>query len=903
MKTTLLLGALSLLFLLFGSYCESKCLYDRIKDFHRRNNSEYWKSNIQLKERVARDLELNSKVKRAGSFTMPIVFHFLLHPSQQADTVLINSIPTNIPIEMGFLNDWYAARNKNFPQRSLQFEAVTQTTDSGIKFVLASIDPNGATTTGFTVTNVPFTLCDDISNNYADPAQGGVALWDTRLYINVYVCEIENGVAGFAHFPSEPPAPSDSVVIAWNQFANTDVSGSTISHEMGHYLGLEHTFDDNTCIAANGGDNVADTPQTDEDQLSAGSGCAGVDGKVATDFQRCGGVVMVENNMDYNSEICLRYFSQGQIQRVFTFLGQTPRSTLLTSPGLGGACTPSCTGKVCGDNGCGGSCGVCTAPATCNAATFMCDAPPACVPDCTGKTCGPDTCGGSCGSCAAGQFCSAAGTCLTSVTNTQCSTATPITLPGVTAQDTSLAPFVFDITPCDRLSGPGLWYSFVGTGSSLTITTCSATATFDSVIHVLDSCTGNCIALNDDDNVCASSSGRSSTVTACFESGKTYYILVESFSSPGTFDLTISTSGAPCVVSEFCSAAQILGAPSLTVINSDNINSGVTRVAGCDLSELTPIKGKFFTWIPAATGSYRFSTCSTTALNPGFDTVMRVFTGDCGTLSCIASNDDSLGPGCAQTLDSEVEFCATAGVKYTIVVNGFSDTAGAFALSFLRVNTCPLGATCGVDSCGGSCGTCPTGQTCNVNTCMSPPTAPVVPPVVIPPLNPGELECPQFAATCLLRGTSLAPFVGGRVSIGCRTAEDSCADDMGACTAGLLFTGAVAGLLPGNHGFHVREAGDISNPSGSGLGSIWNPSNSQHTCGLNGKEGDLGNIAASSTTGIANFAFVKTGLGLGKGDSIIGLGLGVTALPDDCTTQPDGNSGPLVAQCTIGWRQ
>lgn len=65
-------------------------------------------------------------------------------------------------------------------------------------------------------------------------------------------------------------------------------------------------------------------------------------------------------------------------------------------------CEPSCTGKKCGDNGCGGSCGTCGAGTTCNAAG-QCEA--TCKPNCTGKTCGDDGCGGSCGTCGAGTNC------------------------------------------------------------------------------------------------------------------------------------------------------------------------------------------------------------------------------------------------------------------------------------------------------------------------------------------------------------------------------------------------------------------------------------------------------------------------------------------------------------------
>jgi hypothetical protein len=77
------------------------------------------------------------------------------------------------------------------------------------------------------------------------------------------------------------------------------------------------------------------------------------------------------------------------------------------------ACTPSCAGKTCGNDGCGGSCGACNGTDYCSA-TGSCI--PACQPSCTGKTCGNDGCGGSCGNCPTGQACG---------TNNQCGACTP----------------------------------------------------------------------------------------------------------------------------------------------------------------------------------------------------------------------------------------------------------------------------------------------------------------------------------------------------------------------------------------------------------------------------------------------------------------------------------------------
>lgn len=65
-----------------------------------------------------------------------------------------------------------------------------------------------------------------------------------------------------------------------------------------------------------------------------------------------------------------------------------------------GACVfHACDGKVCGDDGCGGTCGVCEGVAAlCQSGVCSC------TPDCVGKNCGTDGCGGSCGPDCAGLF-------------------------------------------------------------------------------------------------------------------------------------------------------------------------------------------------------------------------------------------------------------------------------------------------------------------------------------------------------------------------------------------------------------------------------------------------------------------------------------------------------------------
>ena len=66
-----------------------------------------------------------------------------------------------------------------------------------------------------------------------------------------------------------------------------------------------------------------------------------------------------------------------------------------------GTCSANCVGKQCGDDGCGGSCGLC--PEGQNCQNGICSG--GCVPSCLNKQCGDNGCGGSCGACPEGSAC------------------------------------------------------------------------------------------------------------------------------------------------------------------------------------------------------------------------------------------------------------------------------------------------------------------------------------------------------------------------------------------------------------------------------------------------------------------------------------------------------------------
>ena len=67
------------------------------------------------------------------------------------------------------------------------------------------------------------------------------------------------------------------------------------------------------------------------------------------------------------------------------------------------ACVPTCDGRYCGSDGCGGTCGTCGSGQECSAAGRCFTAP--CTPACNGRQCGDDGCGGDCGTCGPGDLC------------------------------------------------------------------------------------------------------------------------------------------------------------------------------------------------------------------------------------------------------------------------------------------------------------------------------------------------------------------------------------------------------------------------------------------------------------------------------------------------------------------
>ncbi|CAE7089398.1 unnamed protein product [Rhizoctonia solani] len=138
--------------------------------------------------------------------------------------------------------------------------------------------------------------------------------------LNIYsvgfvdVPEDFKGMLGFSRFPSsysESPK-DDGIVISYTTLPGSAYPpfnmGRTLTHEVGHWVGLYHTFRGG-CTGA--GDYVNDTPPEDNSPASLTVGCPS--GK-----NTCpgGGPDPIHNFMDYSDDACMTEFTPGQIARM-----------------------------------------------------------------------------------------------------------------------------------------------------------------------------------------------------------------------------------------------------------------------------------------------------------------------------------------------------------------------------------------------------------------------------------------------------------------------------------------------------------------------------------------------------------------------------------------------------------
>ncbi|KQS94248.1 M43 family zinc metalloprotease [Chryseobacterium sp. Leaf394] len=274
-----------------------------------------------------------AKSQNGDIITIPVVVH-VIHSGQAYGTA------PNIPD--GQVTSQITVMNEDFRRMTgtRGFNNVAVGADTKIQFALAKVDPNGNPTNGIDRVNLCYSAWTMASvNSYVKPK----TIWDPTQYMNMWSVNFsDTGLLGYAQFPSNSTltgldvngglATTDGVVAGYWCFGSADYDdgtfsladdvdlGRTMTHEVGHFLGLRHLWGDGPCAT----DYCNDTP------FSSNAGNAHYICNPNQDScPTQPGLDMVRNYMNYTYDLCMNIFTVDQTARMITVMNNSPRRTSL----------------------------------------------------------------------------------------------------------------------------------------------------------------------------------------------------------------------------------------------------------------------------------------------------------------------------------------------------------------------------------------------------------------------------------------------------------------------------------------------------------------------------------------------------------------------------------------------
>ncbi len=285
-------------------------------------NEEYEQNILQVFEQKKDNLGLRGQVK-----VLPTVVHIIHNGGPE------NITDAQVQQAIAWLNQALANQGP-FDQGS--------GANSGIQLCLAQRTPDGQPSNGITRDQSPLT---EMQLETQDLQVKNLERWEPKDYVNIWlvrsICSINYGcgIYGYSNYPFAHGSNIDGIVIEASYL--TEVGKITgLAHEMGHYLGLYHSFEggcnNNNCLVD--GDRICDTPP---DQSTAGVPCTETVSTCATDAQSGPFTTdqqdMSWNFMDYGIIACFHDYTPDQATRMNATLDGV-RHSLLDSKG----CLPPC---------------------------------------------------------------------------------------------------------------------------------------------------------------------------------------------------------------------------------------------------------------------------------------------------------------------------------------------------------------------------------------------------------------------------------------------------------------------------------------------------------------------------------------------------------------------------------
>ena len=310
------------LILLFSNtlFAQKRCGTTDYLHLLENNHPEIRDEKINLEKDIQKWIKDNAKYQLKSIITIPIVVHVVYNSPQQ------NISDQQIQSQITVLNNDYRRTNIDAMMTPSVWTSVAA--DCEIEFCLTSTDPNGNNTNGITRTQTSQSSFSMQGDPVKDASSGGKDAWPNDDYLNIWVCNLGSSLLGYATPPFGNIGSDDGVVIGYNYFGTQGTvqspynKGRTTTHEVGHWLNLEHLWGGGWGSCGN--DNVSDTPTQEEENYSCPSfphnanscGTTNADGD------------MFMNYMDYTNDACMNMFTQGQKIRMIAAINQSRQNLL-----------------------------------------------------------------------------------------------------------------------------------------------------------------------------------------------------------------------------------------------------------------------------------------------------------------------------------------------------------------------------------------------------------------------------------------------------------------------------------------------------------------------------------------------------------------------------------------------
>ncbi len=301
-------------------FAQERCGTTQYLQMLENSKPEIATKRAKLEKDIQKWIKENPDYQQKTIITIPVVVHIVYASPQQ------NITDPQVQSQIDVLNKDYRRTNIDVIMTPSVWQSIAA--DCEIEFCLTSTDPNGNNTNGITRTQTSQSSFSMQGDPVKDASSGGKDAWPNDDYLNIWVCNLGSSLLGYATPPFGNIGSDDGVVIGYNYFGTQGTvqspynKGRTTTHEVGHWLNLEHLW--GSGWGSCGNDNVNDTPTQEEENY----GCQAFPHNANSCNTTNSNGDMFMNYMDYSNDGCMNMFTQGQKTRMIAAINQSRQNLL-----------------------------------------------------------------------------------------------------------------------------------------------------------------------------------------------------------------------------------------------------------------------------------------------------------------------------------------------------------------------------------------------------------------------------------------------------------------------------------------------------------------------------------------------------------------------------------------------